>query len=251
MIRLRNWKAPKPCIRVAIARARITGVLSARTRIWSKNSAHSAKRIICLVELVSIFGTSQLMKYFTELFLVDPRTKQTEDKIKAGTYVPPSMRNPGSAARAGATVMDRRGTFLWSCCRSNCLEKDLHPQFIAITSCSIVSPVCPRPMTWTFQMISPSESPICQRTRRIKIWKIYFLWLEKCFGSIWRRISRRNGARYGVSASDFECILHEYALCFQGFAFVTYGNSDDAEKAIRTITGHRYDHLILKVEWAK
>jgi len=37
----------------------------------------------------------------------------------------------------------------------------------------------------------------------------------------------------------------------KGFAFVTYGCSEDAEKAIRTITGHRYDHLILKVEWAK
>jgi len=37
----------------------------------------------------------------------------------------------------------------------------------------------------------------------------------------------------------------------KGFAFVTYGNTEDADKAIKTITGHRYDHLILKVEWAK
>lgn len=37
----------------------------------------------------------------------------------------------------------------------------------------------------------------------------------------------------------------------KGFAFVTYCNREDAEKAIHTISGHRYDHLILKVEWAR
>uniref|UniRef100_A0A914W957 Eukaryotic translation initiation factor 3 subunit G n=1 Tax=Plectus sambesii TaxID=2011161 RepID=A0A914W957_9BILA len=37
----------------------------------------------------------------------------------------------------------------------------------------------------------------------------------------------------------------------KGFAFVTYERRDDAEKAIESISGHRYDHLILKVEWAK
>jgi len=37
----------------------------------------------------------------------------------------------------------------------------------------------------------------------------------------------------------------------KGFAFVTYERRDDAEKAILTISGHRYDYVILKVEWAK
>lgn len=37
----------------------------------------------------------------------------------------------------------------------------------------------------------------------------------------------------------------------KGFAFVTYERRDDAEKAIQTISGHRYDYVILKVEWAR
>lgn len=37
----------------------------------------------------------------------------------------------------------------------------------------------------------------------------------------------------------------------KGFAFVTYYNKEDGEKAIRKLNGHGYDNLILKVEWAK
>ena len=37
----------------------------------------------------------------------------------------------------------------------------------------------------------------------------------------------------------------------KGFAFVTYERRDEAEKAILTISGHKYDYVILKVEWAK
>jgi len=37
----------------------------------------------------------------------------------------------------------------------------------------------------------------------------------------------------------------------RGFAFVHYYKKDDAQKAIATLNGFGYDHLILNVEWAK
>jgi translation initiation factor 3 subunit G len=37
----------------------------------------------------------------------------------------------------------------------------------------------------------------------------------------------------------------------QGFAFVNYYKKEDAAKAIATLNGYGYDHLILSVEWAK
>ena len=37
----------------------------------------------------------------------------------------------------------------------------------------------------------------------------------------------------------------------KGFAFVHYYKKDDAQKAISTLNGFGYDHLILNVEWAK
>ncbi len=37
----------------------------------------------------------------------------------------------------------------------------------------------------------------------------------------------------------------------RGFAFVTFFNYDDAQRAIWSVNGHGYNHLILKVEWAK
>merc|ERR1712110_566650 len=37
----------------------------------------------------------------------------------------------------------------------------------------------------------------------------------------------------------------------KGFAFVHYYKKDDAQKAIATLNGFGYDHLILNVEWAK
>merc|ERR1712157_638433 len=37
----------------------------------------------------------------------------------------------------------------------------------------------------------------------------------------------------------------------RGFAYVSYVRKDDAEKAIQKLNGFGYDHLILKVEWAK
>ena len=37
----------------------------------------------------------------------------------------------------------------------------------------------------------------------------------------------------------------------QGFAFVSFANRADAANAIRNLNGFGYDHLILKVEWAK
>jgi translation initiation factor 3 subunit G len=37
----------------------------------------------------------------------------------------------------------------------------------------------------------------------------------------------------------------------QGFAFVNYYRKEDAAKALATVNGFGYDHLILAVEWAK
>ena len=37
----------------------------------------------------------------------------------------------------------------------------------------------------------------------------------------------------------------------QGFAFVSFHERTDAAKAIMNLNGFGYDHLILKVEWAK
>jgi len=37
----------------------------------------------------------------------------------------------------------------------------------------------------------------------------------------------------------------------RGFAYVSYIRKDDAEKAMNKLNGFGYDHLILKVEWAK
>jgi len=39
-------------------------------------------------------------------------------------------------------------------------------------------------------------------------------------------------------------------LC-RGFAFVTYGNREDAQKAIKQLNGWGYDNLIMQVAWAK
>lgn len=37
----------------------------------------------------------------------------------------------------------------------------------------------------------------------------------------------------------------------KGFAFITYYNKEDAQKAIDKLNGHGYDNLILQVNWAK
>jgi len=119
---------------------------------------------------------------------LDARSKQADDKMKAGTYVPPSMRSGAAANRGGATMMDRRDDFT---VRVTNLPEDTTDQDLKDL----------------FSMTG-------------KVLRIYL-------------------------AKD-----KQTQRC-KGFAFVTYGCTDDAEKAIRTITGHRYDHLILKVEWAK
>jgi len=38
---------------------------------------------------------------------------------------------------------------------------------------------------------------------------------------------------------------------FQGFAFVSYVKREDAARAVQSLNGFGYDHLILSVEWAK
>lgn len=40
-------------------------------------------------------------------------------------------------------------------------------------------------------------------------------------------------------------------LISRGFAFISYHNRDDAARAMQALQGHGYDHLILKIEWAK
>ena len=37
----------------------------------------------------------------------------------------------------------------------------------------------------------------------------------------------------------------------RGFAFVSFVNKDDAAKAMEKLQGFGYDHLILKLEWAR
>mmetsp|Transcript_50802 Transcript_50802/g.146593 ORF Transcript_50802/g.146593 Transcript_50802/m.146593 type:complete len:314 (-) Transcript_50802:40-981(-) len=37
----------------------------------------------------------------------------------------------------------------------------------------------------------------------------------------------------------------------RGFAFVSFVNKDDAARAMEKLQGHGYDHLILKLEWAR
>ena len=37
----------------------------------------------------------------------------------------------------------------------------------------------------------------------------------------------------------------------KGFAFITYYNRGDAQKAIDKLNGHGYDNLIMQVMWAK
>ena len=37
----------------------------------------------------------------------------------------------------------------------------------------------------------------------------------------------------------------------RGFAFVSYVRREDADLAMQKLQGHGYDHLILKIEWAK
>lgn len=37
----------------------------------------------------------------------------------------------------------------------------------------------------------------------------------------------------------------------RGFAFVSFYQKSDAESAMQALQGYGYDHLILKLEWAK
>lgn len=37
----------------------------------------------------------------------------------------------------------------------------------------------------------------------------------------------------------------------KGFAFVSFANRDDAQRAIEQLNGYGYDNLILHVEWAR
>merc|ERR1719484_460938 len=57
-------------------------------------------------------------------------------------------------------------------------------------------------------------------------------------------------APYGRIASIYLAKDRE-TMVSRGFAFVSYIHRQDAERAMAALQGHGYDHLILKIEWAK
>jgi len=59
--------------------------------------------------------------------------------------------------------------------------------------------------------------------------------------------------QFGRTARVFLAKHQEGELAGQskGFAFITYYNREDGERAIAKLNGHGYDNLIMKVEWAK
>jgi len=117
------------------------------------------------------------------------REKESEEKMKSGTYVPPSLRGGAVGAAARATVdLNRRDDF-------------------------------------TVRVTNLSEETTDSDLKELfsGVGKVQRIFLAK-------------------DKATTRC---------KGFAFVTYNCKEDADKAIKTISGHRYDHLILKVEWAK
>uniref|UniRef100_A0A915HR07 RRM domain-containing protein n=1 Tax=Romanomermis culicivorax TaxID=13658 RepID=A0A915HR07_ROMCU len=118
------------------------------------------------------------------------RQKELEDKVKSGTYVPPSMLRAGAGGAPPSRSMDtsRRDDF-------------------------------------TVRVTNLPEETIEED-------------LKELFGNV-GKVQRVFLAK---DKSTGRC---------KGFAFVTFCNREDAEKGIQTISGHKYDHLILKVEWAR
>lgn len=53
----------------------------------------------------------------------------------------------------------------------------------------------------------------------------------------------------GGSLVDYDYFRVRYPL--QGFAFINFVHREDAARAIQSVQGFGYDHLILNVEWAK
>ena len=45
--------------------------------------------------------------------------------------------------------------------------------------------------------------------------------------------------------------LPSHVLIGKGFAFISYYNRDDAQRAMDNLNGYGYDHLILRVEFSK
>ena len=43
---------------------------------------------------------------------------------------------------------------------------------------------------------------------------------------------------------------NKYTQMSKGFAYVSFYNRPDAEKALEKLNGHGYDNLILRVEWS-
>lgn len=57
-------------------------------------------------------------------------------------------------------------------------------------------------------------------------------------------------SRIGLTTRVYLAKDRETYTC-KGYAFVNYAIKSDAEKAIRTINGHRYGSMILNAEWSK
>ncbi|TPX32344.1 hypothetical protein SmJEL517_g04549 [Synchytrium microbalum] len=57
-------------------------------------------------------------------------------------------------------------------------------------------------------------------------------------------------SRFGGTSRVYVARDQRTGMC-KGFAFVTYYDKDNAEKAMASLNGYGYDNLILRVEWAK
>lgn len=135
--------------------------------------------------------------------------------VQGGKYVPPSRRGgDGAVQRLGESMPDRR--------RSKKCE--LIFNFHALTN-------------FRFSFFRAAEdtaairvSNLSENTQETDLQELF-----KPFGHI-ARIFLAKDKMTG------QC---------KGFAFINYYKKDDAAKAIATLNGFGYDHLILNVEWAK
>eukprot|EP00604_Paraphysomonas_vestita_P002004 CAMPEP_0174820142 /NCGR_PEP_ID=MMETSP1107-20130205/3774_1 /TAXON_ID=36770 /ORGANISM="Paraphysomonas vestita, Strain GFlagA" /LENGTH=282 /DNA_ID=CAMNT_0016034899 /DNA_START=172 /DNA_END=1020 /DNA_ORIENTATION=+ len=68
-----------------------------------------------------------------------------------------------------------------------------------------------------------------------------------------RALFQRFGTIHRVSLPKSERKLHDGTIVKEprGFAYIAFARKEDAERAMERLQGHGYDHLILKLEWAK
>lgn len=68
-----------------------------------------------------------------------------------------------------------------------------------------------------------------------------------------RALFQRFGTIHRVSLPKVEKKNSEGVMVKEprGFAYIAFARKEDAERAMERLQGHGYDHLILKLEWAK